>query len=216
MTSAGHAWVVITPMTNDPVFTVTNMLTYDGVFVGGDQLDQNILTQFVQAGGNVYVFSGGISVNSWWNTFLGNFGLEFSGSTSGSTVYPVVSRHPLFQGVTNLYGLNGNSDGATVADLDPSDPRNMVIGTSGGVGLFAIWDGSAPRYPQIQPPRLTGTNFNFNIGTVLYQGYTIQQNTNLTTTNWIDYTNLTGDGSSYQFQVPVSSRPQQFFRVRQP
>ena len=216
MAHAGHAWVVATPMTNDPVFTVTNLLTYDGVFVGGDELDQNVLTQYVQAGGNVYVFSGGITVNSWWNTFLGNFGLEFSGSTSGSTVYPIVSSHPLFQGVTNLYGLNGNSDGATVVDLDMSDPRNMVVATNGAVGLFAIWDGNAPRFTRIQSPKLTGSNFTGSFGTVLYQSYTIQQSTNLTTANWIYYANLTGNGSVYQFQAPLGSSPQQFFRVRQP
>ena len=222
MTNAGHTWVVVTPVTNSPIFTVTNLLTYDGVCVGGDQLDQNVLTQYIQAGGNVYVFSGGTSVNSWWNNFLGNFGLGFSGSTSGSTVYPIVSGHPLLRGVTNLYGLNGNGNGATVVDLDLSDPRNLVIATNGAAGLFAIWDGSVPRYPQtqIQPPKLTTTNltvnFNWQFGTVLYQGYTIQQNANLATTNWFYYTNFTGNGSIYQFQVPAGSSPQKFFRVRQP
>ena len=119
-------------------------MTYDGVFVGGDAADTNVLVQYVEAGGNVYVFSGGTAANDLWNGFVGHFGLEFAGTTSGGTVYPIVSTHPIFNGVDHLYALNGNGNGTGVVDLDPSDPRNAVVASYQSTGLFAVWDGLVP------------------------------------------------------------------------
>lgn len=68
----------------------------------------------------------------------------------------------------------------------------------------------------IQPPLLAGTNFAFSFSTISNQSYTVQQNMNLATTNWIFYTNFIGNGSLYQFLAPVSSTRQQFFRVSAP
>jgi hypothetical protein len=140
MASAGHIWVV----DHTASFTLTNLMTYDGVFVGGDAADTNMLIQYVEAGGNVYVFSGGAAANYLWNGFVGHFGLEFAGTTSGGTIYPMISTHPIFNGVDHLYGLNGTGDGTGVVDLDPSDPRNAVVASYQGTGLFAVWDGLAP------------------------------------------------------------------------
>ena len=53
---------------------------------------------------------------------------------------------------------------------------------------------------QIQSPLVAGSNFTFSFSTVSTQSYTVQQNTNLATTNWTFYTNITGNGSLYQFQ----------------
>jgi hypothetical protein len=96
----------------------------------------------------------------------------------------------------------------------------------GGVGWQTggnDWDGyldnvrmSAAIPAQIQSPLLAGTNYTFNFSTVSGQSYTVQQNTNLATTNWIFCTNIIGNGSLYQFQTPVSSNHQQFFRVSAP
>ena len=140
MASAGNTWIV----DHTASFTLTNLMTYDGVFVGGDAADTNVLVQYVEAGGNVYVFSGGIGANALWNGFVGHFGLSFAGTTSGGTVYPIDSTHPIFNGVDHLYGLNGSGDGSAVMDLDPSDPRNAVVASVQGTGLFAVWDGSLP------------------------------------------------------------------------
>jgi hypothetical protein len=63
MASAGNTWVV----DHTASFTLTSLMTYDGVFVGGDAADTNVLIQYVKAGGNVYVFSGGIGANPLWN-----------------------------------------------------------------------------------------------------------------------------------------------------
>ena len=152
MTSAGNTWVVDYAAS----FTLTNLMTYDGVFVGGDAADTNVLIQYVEAGGNVYVFSGGTAANYLWNGFVGHFGLEFSGTTSGGTIYPIVSTHPIFNGVDHLYGLNGSGNGTGVIDLAPSDPRNAVVASYQGTGLYAVWDGSLPE-PPVMSIRISAT-----------------------------------------------------------
>jgi hypothetical protein len=63
---------------------------------------------------------------------------------------------------------------------------------------------------------LSGGNFTFIFGTANGQSYTVQQNTNLATTNWTFYTNITGNGSIYQFATPVTNIPRRFFRVGSP
>lgn len=69
---------------------------------------------------------------------------------------------------------------------------------------------------QLQSPVLTGGNFSFNLGTLDRQSYTVLQSTNLAETNWTFFTNITGDGSLYQFTTPVTNIPRRFFRVREP
>jgi len=80
--------------------------------------------------------------------------------------------------------------------------------------LKILEPGNAP--PELEDLRLAGHNFTFFIGTVDGQSYTVQQNTNLDTTNWIFYTNITGDGTLYPIVTPVTNYPQIFFRVREP
>ena len=48
------------------------------------------------------------------------------------------------------------------------------------------------------------------------QSYTILQNQNLATTNWMLCTNIIGDGSIYQFQAPADGNGQNFYRVSVP
>jgi hypothetical protein len=71
---------------------------------------------------------------------------------------------------------------------------------------------------QITSPQVVGGpagGFSFNFQTASNQSYTVQQNTNLATTNWTFYTNITGNGSLYQFATPVTNILQHSFRVRQ-
>ena len=63
-------------------------------------------------------------------------------------------------------------------------------------------------------PQFSGTGFNFGFQSVSNQSYTIQRNDDLTTTNWIIFTNFTGDGSLLQLVSPVTNAPQRFFRPR--
>jgi hypothetical protein len=81
-------------------------------------------------------------------------------------------------------------------------------------GVFLMVTGPVPM--QLINPALSGTNLTFSFGTASGQSYTVQQNTNLATTNWTPYTNITGNGSLYQLVVPVSTKQQQFFRVSEP
>ncbi len=69
---------------------------------------------------------------------------------------------------------------------------------------------------QVQSPGSTGGNFTFSFGTANGQSYTVQQNTNLAKADWTFYTNITGNGSIYQFATPLANFPQRFFRVGSP
>src|ERR1017187_9402241 len=70
---------------------------------------------------------------------------------------------------------------------------------------------------QILSPQLAGTNFVFQFATASGQSYTVQRNDVLSSTNWVFYTNITGSGTLFQFQTPLTAIPaQRFFRVRQP
>src|ERR1017187_8881535 len=80
--------------------------------------------------------------------------------------------------------------------------------------VYLVVTGTVPA--QIQSPQLSGGNFTFNFGTANGQSYTVQQNTNLATTNWTFYTNIIGNGSIYQFATPVTNIPRRFFRVGSP
>ena len=64
--------------------------------------------------------------------------------------------------------------------------------------------------------QVSGGHFILGFGTYNGQSYTVQQNPDLTTTNWTFYTNIIGDGSFYQFLSPLTNSPQLFFRVREP
>jgi hypothetical protein len=88
-----------------------------------------------------------------------------------------------------------------------------VTYSNNGVFLFVL--GTVP--VQIINTKLMGTNLLFQFPTISDQSYTVQQSTNLATTNWVFYTNIIGNGSVYQFQTPVMATPaQSFFRVREP
>ena len=81
-------------------------------------------------------------------------------------------------------------------------------------GVFLVVTGTVPA--QIVNPMLSGTNFAFSYGTVSNQSYTVQRNDDLATTNWVFYTNFTGNGSLMQVLAPVTNTPQRFFRVKCP
>jgi hypothetical protein len=90
----------------------------------------------------------------------------------------------------------------------------MAVTYSNTSGVYLTVTGSTP--VQLQPPMISGGNFMFSFGTTNGLGYTVQQNSDLTTTNWTYYTNIIGDGSLYQFVTAVTNAPQLFFRVSQP
>ena len=92
-------------------------------------------------------------------------------------------------------------------------PQGISVNYSNN-GVYLIVTGSTP--VQLQSPKISGGNFAFSFATTNGLGYTVQQNTNLATTNWVYYMNIIGNGSLYQFTTPLTNIPQRFFRVSQP
>jgi hypothetical protein len=83
-------------------------------------------------------------------------------------------------------------------------------------GVFLV-SGGGPAGVLILAPQRSGANFIFSFQTTLSQSYTVQQSTNLGTTNWQFFSNVIGNGSVFQFSVPISTgAPGRFFRVREP
>ncbi|MBD2485309.1 hypothetical protein [Planktothrix sp. FACHB-1365] len=137
MTNAGHTW---TKGMNISVNLAT-LQEYDGIFIGGDLIDNQVLIEYVQNGGKVYLCAGTGQGGSQaeannWNTFLAAFGLKYQGTYNGISGNIPVSKpnHPLFAGVTTLYQHNGNS----ITDLQPDSSLNeIVFNDSNGQGLIA-------------------------------------------------------------------------------
>ncbi len=144
--AAGHSYVRSESVTLE----LTELQDYDGVFIGakpmGD-LPGNVgaLMNYVNGGGNVYVYGGTDYYGSIaedaavLNSFLGSFGLECASEMivyRGS--YPLSSTHPVLTGVDLLFTDNGTA----VSDLDPADESNEVLEWYGGAGVVAIYDGS--------------------------------------------------------------------------
>lgn len=145
LTGAGHTWTHSIGGT----FDLPALMAYDGIFLARYATDlpsatvAPVLTDYVNAGGNVYIAAGtGIGGSAgeaeYWNAFLNNFGLGLVGTTyngiSGSIA--ISSPHAIFAGVDHLYQNNGND----VVDLDGADPKNQVLVSQGGHGLYAVYD----------------------------------------------------------------------------
>ena len=108
------------------------------------EVDQTVLIDYVNAGGNVYI-NGGTGVGGSaaeaadWNTFLNAFGLNFASSYNGiAGVIALASTHPVLAGVAGLYQNNGNS-----ISLFVSNPGAEIIASLGGQGLYAVYDATA-------------------------------------------------------------------------
>jgi hypothetical protein len=143
MTGAGHTWTVpvwTVPMTFP--FDLPTLLDYDGVFLAGNAADNQVLIDYVNHGGNVYL-AGGTGLGNQnaealrWNTFLNAFGLAFSTSENGDVgSIPIRSTHPIFANVDHLYQNNGND----TLVVSASDPRTQVLVYDAGCALYAVYD----------------------------------------------------------------------------
>ena len=97
--------------------TISN---YDAIFVAGDEVDNQVLIQYVKNGGKVYLaagtgWGGAEAEANRWNKFLGEFNLKFSGVYNGisGNISPNQS-HPLFKGIVpSLDGIQ-----KTIEDLN--------------------------------------------------------------------------------------------------
>jgi hypothetical protein len=109
MVSEGYGWNVTTNINGD----LSSLLAYDGVFLMGNALPADVLIDYVNAGGNVYI--GGGTGRAWtssadlWNGFLNQFGLGFSSALNSIRGdVDVNNSDELFAGVSDLYQRCGN------------------------------------------------------------------------------------------------------------
>ncbi len=158
MTSAGHNWTLSTSVT----FDLPTLLGYDALFLSGPvggALDNSVLIDYVENGGNVYLAAGTNDFNDgsggpWfpgqeaaaWNTFLNHFGLHYDGSDFNNVIGHTLidSDHAIFAGVHMLYQNRGNS----VSDLDWFSSDQAVLVFSGGQGLFGVYQSPAVHAPE--------------------------------------------------------------------
>lgn len=144
MTSAGHTWTANTGVS----FDLSTLLTYDGIFLAGDAADNDVLIDYVNAGGNVYLaggtgWGGSLAEANRWNTFLGDFGLAFGPTYNGVIGNIAInSTHSIFDNVDYLYQNNGND----ALDILASNAFTDVLVSQNGHGLYAMYDdtGNAP------------------------------------------------------------------------
>lgn len=141
MTLAGHAWV---DSEDVPGFTLDlpTLQNYDGVFFAlPPAVDQSVLTNYVNAGGNVFIeggtgVGGSASEAANWNTFLNAFGLNFASSYNGiAGNIAIASSHAVMAGVPSLYQNNGNT-----ISLFGANPNAQIIASFNGQGLYAVYD----------------------------------------------------------------------------
>ena len=142
LVNAGHNW---TQSLSVP-FTLESLLNYDGVFLMGNYVNNSVLIDYVNAGGNVYVAGGTGWGGSYyeaaaWNNFLQAFGLYFDNYynyniTGGCKTYYFSSSHPVLEGVSNLYYCNGN----TVRLVDSTNESASIIHQVYSEGLIAVYE----------------------------------------------------------------------------
>jgi hypothetical protein len=141
LASAGHSLTVSSAVT----FELPTLLAYDAILLAGQPgANPAVLTQYVNAGGNVYLAAGtflGGDANgeaAAWNPFLNNFGLTLRGAPYNLVVgtLPVTGTHEIFTGVSNLYYNNGN----TVALFGSKKGAEIVQTSAGGFGLIAVFE----------------------------------------------------------------------------
>jgi hypothetical protein len=136
MTSAGHNWTVSTV---NP-FNQATLNNYDGIFLGGNAVDQQVVIDYLFGGGNVYIMagtgSGGSSAEANnWNQILSTAGLQFSSSYNGISGSPTPDDQsdPLLAGVDNLYFSNGN----TIIDTNIAGTNGEILFSLNGQGMLA-------------------------------------------------------------------------------
>jgi BspA type Leucine rich repeat region (6 copies) len=195
---------------------------YPGTYFTGGGIGDNT-TIFNQIGGILSVQTGDVTLGGTYSLTNGtlnfgiinatNNGVILAGSVllGGSLSVNVNANYtPAVGDVIGLIGASALT--GTFSHLNV--PAGMSVVYS-GVGVSLNVTGPVP--VQILNPIKVGTNVMFQFPTAANQSYTIQQNTNLATTNWTFFTNIVGSGSLFQFQTPSMITPaQNFFRVREP
>jgi carbon monoxide dehydrogenase subunit G len=175
-------------------------------------------------GGTIEVDSGTLSVPGGFSSGAGTLTIALGGNGTGQCGQLLVNGSATLNGtlkviLTNNFAPATNSQfqivactslGGTFTDLDLPSGCSVTYSNTGAYLVVT------PPSVTIQPPQLTNGKFSFGFNTQSNQSYTVQQNANLATTNWIFYTNFLGNGSLMGVLAPVTNNPQEFFRVSEP
>jgi hypothetical protein len=147
MAGAGHT--VTQDTTGATPFNLPTLSAFDGIFLAGNGFskDDQVLTDYVNAGGSVYIsagtgLGGPAAEAALWNGFLDDFGLAFVGTSYNGCCGndPVTGTHAILNGVATLYYNNGN----TVV-LTGGNPNASIIEVGPtGQGLLGVFDATVP------------------------------------------------------------------------
>ena len=166
--------------------------------------------------GNYQQKSGGSLDIALGGTGPGQFGqLDVSGSASLAGALNLSPANGFTPSIGNQFQILSYSSRSGTFSLPPTFSTGMEISYSNN-GVFLVVTGAVIWPGQFNPPTMANDHFNFGFQTVSGQSYTVQRNDDLTTTNWVDFTNFAGDGSLIQFAVPVTNVSRRFFRLREP
>jgi hypothetical protein len=196
-----------------------------GPLGGNGENTSVIATGGVLAPGNPF---GTLTVPNGSGLNLGS-GASFSVVLGGSNLFSqlVVSNGASLNGtlnvtLTNGYVLTTGTQIQIIACSTLGGSEFSTLNVPQGISVTYSNTGvylsvPVPVSAQLLSPQISSGIFSFNFGTINGQSYTVQQSTNLATTNWNFCTNITGTGSLYQFTVPVTNNIRaNFFRVREP
>ncbi len=134
---AGHTWTVTTSVT----FDLPTLESYDGIFLGGNYVNQQTVIDYLDQGGNVYIMAGtgwggSVTEANSWNQVLAEAGLQYSPTYNGigGITTPDDPSHALLQGVSDLFFDNGN----TVLDLNSAGTNGEILFSLNGQGMLAL------------------------------------------------------------------------------
>jgi len=169
-------------------------------------------TGAISLGGNNYVQGTGGFTVKLSGTNAGQFGQLQCNNATLSGPLNVMINSGFAPAVGNQFQILSSSGlSGTFSALNV--PKGLsVLYTNNSV--FLVVTSAVPA--QIVKPALSNGNLVFSFETVSGQSYTIQRNDDLATTNWVFYTNLSGNGSLMQVVLPVKNNAHRFFRARQP
>jgi RHS repeat-associated protein len=137
--------------------TLADLQTYIAVFVGETyptkaSISSPVLTQYVNGGGNVYVY-GGVGESpaveaAFLNPFLQAFGLAFDTTTyNGLNSVNVTSTHPIFNGLTGK--TLGSGNGQDIYNLG-TNPNASIVQFQGPHGVYAVVNSASFGVPTIK------------------------------------------------------------------